>query len=88
MSRRELERVEVMGRVKRFVDRQLSGPYRLWNHEHDFIPERGGTTIRDRVTYALPFGPIGRLTHRAVVEADVRRIFNFRAQAMSALFKP
>lgn len=72
----------------RFVDRQLSGPYRLWNHEHDFIPEKQGTMMRDRVTYALAFGPIGILTHRAVVEADVRRIFDFRAQAMGTLFKP
>ena len=72
----------------RFVDRQLSGPYRLWNHEHDFAAERGGTRIHDRVTYALPFGIIGRLAHRAIVESDVQRIFDFRADTMRNLFQP
>jgi len=42
---------------QRFVDRELSGPYALWNHEHEFTEHRGGTMIHDRVTYALPFGP-------------------------------
>ncbi|MGC2446356.1 MAG: SRPBCC family protein [Candidatus Sulfotelmatobacter sp.] len=70
----------------RFVDRELSGPYALWNHEHDFAERRGGTTMHDRVTYALPFSPLGRLAHWAVVEADVRKIFDFRAEAMRSLF--
>ena len=40
----------------RFVDRAMSGPYALWNHEHWFTVDQEGTTMRDRVTYALPFG--------------------------------
>lgn len=70
----------------RFVDRQLSGPYRLWNHEHEFVPDKAGTTMRDRVTYALPFGSIGEIAHSAVVEEDLRRIFDFRADTMRRLF--
>ena len=31
----------------RFADRELSGPYTLWNHEHDFVEHRNGTTMRD-----------------------------------------
>lgn len=70
----------------RFVDRELSGPYALWNHEHDFTESKGGTWMRDRVTYALPLGVIGRVAHRIVVEGDVRRIFDFRAETMRGLF--
>ena len=70
----------------RFVDNQLSGPYQLWIHEHEFLAERGGTALRDRVTYALPFGVIGRLVHRVLVEPDVRRIFDFRAETLRRLF--
>ena len=70
----------------RFVDRELSGPYALWNHEHDFVAESGGTTMRDLVTYALPFGFVGRLSHRLMVARDVSRIFDFRAEAMDKLF--
>jgi ligand-binding SRPBCC domain-containing protein len=71
----------------RFVDRQLSGPYTLWNHEHLFAPnERGGTTMRDRVQYALPLGVLGRLAHRFSVERDIQSLFDFRAKAMRRLF--
>jgi len=69
-----------------FVDRELSGPYTLWNHEHFFAADKSGTTMRDRVTYVLPFGPIGWLTHWMVVQRDVERIFDFRAETMRQLF--
>ncbi len=69
-----------------FVDRALSGPYALWNHEHSFFPREGGTTICDRVTYALPLGWAGRLAHRLWVRRDVEKIFDYRAEKMRDLF--
>ena len=69
-----------------FVDRALSSPYALWNHEHSFACENGGTLMLDCVTYALPFGPIGWIAHRLLVKRDVERIFDFRAEAMRKLF--
>ncbi len=71
---------------ERFVDRAISGPYALWNHEHTFQPHNGGTTMRDRVTYALPFGWIGHLAYLGAVRRDVERIFDFRADTMRRLF--
>ena len=71
-----------------FVDREVAGPYALWNHEHTFAVKDGGTTMRDRVSYALPFGVLGRLAHRVVVKNDVERIFDFRAETMTRLFPP
>ena len=70
----------------RFEDREISGPYALWNHEHDFTAEKGGTTMHDRVTYALPFGFVGRLAHPLFVGRDLERIFDFRAATMRRLF--
>jgi ligand-binding SRPBCC domain-containing protein len=70
----------------RFVDRALSGPYTLWNHEHSFEAREGGTDIRDRVTYALPLGPIGVLAHRLRVRHDVKKIFDFRSERLRKLF--
>ena len=69
-----------------FVDRALSGPYALWNHEHSFSPDNGGTTIHDCVTYALPLGWAGRLAHRLWVRRDVEKIFDYRAEKMRVLF--
>jgi ligand-binding SRPBCC domain-containing protein len=63
----------------RFVDVQLSGPYRLWHHTHEFEPDgSAGTLMRDTVRYALPFGPLGEIARRAFVARDLERIFAFR----------
>jgi len=69
-----------------FVDREVSGPYALWNHEHWFAAQDKGTTMRDRVTYALPLGWLGRLAHELMVKRDVERLFEFRAESMRRLF--
>ena len=68
----------------RFVDEQLVGPYRRWVHEHSFADDgRGGTTMKDRVSYAVPFD---FLVHRLWVGPDVRRVFDYRNEAIRALF--
>lgn len=69
-----------------FVDRALSSPYALWNHEHTFVSQEDGTLMGDRVTYALPFAAVGRIAHRVLVKRDVERIFDFRAETMRKLF--
>ena len=67
----------------RFVDVQLSGPYRMWHHTHDFEPDgQGGTLMRDTVRYALPFGPLGAIAHGLLVRRDLERIFDFRRDAV------
>jgi ligand-binding SRPBCC domain-containing protein len=72
---------------RRFVDVQLSGPYRLWHHTHDFEPTgRGGTLMRDTVRYALPFGPLGAVAHRLLVRRDLARIFDFRQAEVARCF--
>lgn len=80
-------RIEVWEPPRRFVDVQVSGPYRLWEHTHAFEPEDGGTTIRDRVRYALPLGPLGRVAHAAFVRRDLERIFDHRRDAVTSLLR-
>ncbi len=69
-----------------FVDRAVSGPYAMWNHEHWFETKDAGTTMRDRVTYALPLGWAGRVAHWLLVKRDVEELFEFRTEAMRRLF--
>jgi ligand-binding SRPBCC domain-containing protein len=70
-----------------FVDEQRIGPYRIWHHEHRFTDAGNGTvTMHDKVTYVLPFGPIGNLIHPLIVQPQLRRIFTFRTQAVQRLF--
>jgi ligand-binding SRPBCC domain-containing protein len=78
-------RIEVWEPPRRFVDVQVSGPYSLWEHTHEFEPSGiAATLIRDRVRYALPFGPLGELAHRLFVRRDVERIFDYRRKAVAA----
>lgn len=67
----------------RFVDRQLRGPYRLWEHEHAFEEVEGGTLCRDHVRYSV-FG--GELVHRLLVRRDVEGIFAHRQKALEQRF--
>jgi hypothetical protein len=77
-------RIAVWDPPRRFVDVQVRGPYALWEHTHDFVPVDGGVEIRDRVRYALPLGPFGRLAHVLLVRRDLDRIFDFRTAAVAA----
>lgn len=71
----------------RFVDVQLRGPYAKWRHLHTFEAVEGGTRIRDRVVYRLPFGWIGRFVAGAWVRADVRGIFAYRSRRIEQLLE-
>jgi ligand-binding SRPBCC domain-containing protein len=62
----------------RFVDLQERGPYRLWEHLHEFDSMGGGVLMRDRVRYALPFGLLGRVAHTLAVRAALNAIFDYR----------
>ena len=80
-----LTRIEEWEPSVRFVDAQLSGPYRLWHHTHDFAPAPGGdgTIMRDTVRYALPFGPLGEIARRLFVARDLEAIFDFRTERVA-----
>ena len=58
-----------------------------WEHTHRFEPTDRGVLVVDRVRYALPFGPIGRLAHGLCVHSTLARIFDFRFAAVRALFE-
>jgi len=68
-----------------FVDEQLSGPYKLWRHRHDFKVENGRTVISDRVEYELPMGILGRMAHAFMVGRQLRGIFAYRQRAIAGI---
>lgn len=70
-----------------FVDEQRSGPYRYWHHHHRFQPVDGGVNVEDVVHYALPFGMLGRIAHRCIVRPRLELIFDYRREALKAIFR-
>lgn len=82
-------RIESWEPPHRFLDVQVRGPYSLWEHTHTFEPVGdGATTIRDRVRYAIPFGPLGSLAHVVFVRRDLARIFDYRQEAVAKRLRP
>lgn len=67
----------------RFVDEQRRGPYRHWQHEHNFETCDEGTRVTDVVHYCAPGGV---LVHRFVVRGDIERIFRFRQRKLAEIF--
>lgn len=65
----------------RFVDLQREGPYREWEHTHEFRALAGGTVVRDVVDYAVP-GP--GLVQRLFVGPELERIFDYRHRQLDA----
>jgi len=77
-------RIEAWEPPRRFVDAQIKGPYSLWEHTHTFEADGpGATLIEDRVRYSIPFGPLGELADRLLVQRDLRQIFDYRREAVA-----
>lgn len=82
---RWISRIDAWNPGHSFVDRQLRGPYALWEHTHEVEPHLHGTLSRDRVRYALPLGVLGEVANRLLVQRDLRRIFDYRREAIVRL---
>jgi ligand-binding SRPBCC domain-containing protein len=72
-------RIDVWEPGVRFVDRQISGPYVWWRHEHRFAAVDGGTRVIDHVEY----GPRAAWLSSWLVRRDVRRIFSYRQHVLA-----
>lgn len=69
----------------RFGERQVHGPFARFEHTHEFSDAPRGTTIVDRVDFALPWRLGGPIADRCVVAPALRRFFEFRRAAYQRL---
>lgn len=64
---------------KRFVDRQVSGPFAFWEHNHLFNKAgEDGCVLEDHIEYALPAGLLGSIFGGGAVHRNLRRMFDYR----------
>ena len=68
-----------------FTDFQQKGPYKLWNHQHTFVPNEQGVLMIDKVAYELPFGLLGTIAHYLFVKKKLADIFNYRYATLEKL---
>ncbi len=69
-----------------FSDRQLKGPYKIWEHTHTFILKDKGVLMKDEVKYELPFGVLGKMAHSILVRKKIENIFKFRKEILNKIF--
>lgn len=70
-----------------FIDEQRFGPYKMWHHEHFFEPlPNGKTLIKDKISYKIPLGFLGRFAHFLCIKRQLKNIFMFRAHTLEQLF--
>ncbi len=74
---------------RRFRDVQLAGPFKLWEHTHEFAPlardGHQGTLIRDTINYEVGFSFLGPLANVVFVRRMLRKMFAYRQQATEDL---
>jgi uncharacterized protein (TIGR01777 family) len=69
----------------KFSDIQLKGPYSYWYHTHEFIEKEGGTLVRDKVRYRVPFGIPGDVVAGKWIKKDLETIFKHRQKTIEKL---
>jgi hypothetical protein len=70
---------------RQFRDEQVEGPFARWVHTHAIEPDGlDACFLEDRIDYALPLGPLGRLAGGAITRAKLRRMFAYRHATISA----
>ena len=71
-----------------FVDEQRIGPFAMWHHEHILQEVEGGVKMIDIVSYAPPFGFLGRIANSLIIRKQLNKIFNHRVKAIEQIFHP
>lgn len=65
-----------------FVDEQRVGPYKIWHHEHFIEPFEEGVLMKDIVSYKPPFGFLGSIANRLIINKKLDEIFNYRTKVI------
>lgn len=71
---------------KSFTDFQKKGPFKLWNHFHEFILNDQGVLMIDTVSYELSFGFLGEIAHSVMVKKKLEHIFDYRFKILEETF--
>lgn len=70
-----------------FKDRQIKGPFKVWEHTHTFEEKDDGVEMTDVVQYALPLGFLGTIAHLIMVKKQLKGIFDYRRTVIEELFQ-
>jgi len=61
-----------------FVDEMTEGNFKSFKHIHEFIPHSEGTLMRDALIWTSPFGILGRVVDKLLLERHLRHLVSGR----------
>ena len=61
-----------------FVDEMTEGSFKSFRHIHEFFPLDGGTLMRDTLTWTSPFGILGKIVDKLLLERHLRKLVSTR----------
>lgn len=68
------------------MDEQRVGPYKLWHHQHHLKEIEGGVLMTDIVNYQPPFGIIGDISNKLIINNKLNDIFSYRKKKVEEMF--
>jgi ligand-binding SRPBCC domain-containing protein len=72
---------------RRFAERLVRGPFRQFEHVHEFMPAGSRTILRDSLEVSLPWYLGGGLTMKLLVAPKLRRFFAYRHAELEQLLR-
>ncbi len=69
-----------------FVDEQRVGPYSMWHHQHIIKQQGDKVLMSDIVSYQPPFGFLGSMANKLVIQKKLNEIFDYRTTVLEKIF--
>jgi ligand-binding SRPBCC domain-containing protein len=85
IKQRLSSRVVEFDRPHRFTDEMISGAFRSLRHIHEFEPSDNGTLMRDSLEWESPFGFLGGVADRLVIERHLRDFLGQRNKELKRI---
>lgn len=61
-----------------FVDEMVDGRFKSFKHVHEFIPRDNETLMRDTIEWASPYGVLGKIADKLLLEDHLRNLVSER----------
>jgi ligand-binding SRPBCC domain-containing protein len=65
-------------RPHRFVDEMTEGRFQSFKHTHEFVERDGATVMIDTLEWISPFGIVGKLVDKLLLESHLRALVTTR----------
>lgn len=85
MRQRLTVEVTACDRPNLFVDEMIEGKFRSFKHTHEFSETSGVTLMRDTVIWTSPFGILGRLVDKLILERHLRDLVTGRNKMLKEI---